>query len=154
MWAKANDWPRLNVITGSQQLTYLDVSQISGLESQHLCFLRELQFLAELRMCHYPRLDESVLPLLHPLSSLRSLDVINSSWLGDGGLHHIAGIRGLSHLSMARCEGITVAGNMEMVSCGCGALVKIIVGQELSCMPGCHAYVDRSPVGACSISCE
>ena len=143
--------PHLNVITSSQQLTYLDVSQISGLENQHLCFLSELQSLAELKMGHNPSLEKSVLPLLHPLSSLRSLDVSDSSWFGDGGLRHIAGILGLSHLKMAQCRAITVAGITEMVSCSCGALIRIMLGQKLSSMPSYHAYVERrlhSPVGA------
>ena len=148
--------PHLNVITSSQQLTYLDVSQISGLESKHLCFLSELQSLAELRMGGNPQLDESVLPLLHPLTSLRSLDVSNSRWLGDRGLHHIAGIQGLSHLTLGLPQG-TVAGILQMVSCGCGLLIRIAVDQPLSVMPGYDADVERrlrGPGGACNVYCD
>ena len=139
--------PHLTVITSSQQLTYLDVSRISGLESQHLCFFSELQSLAEFCMADNPTLDESVLPLLQPLSSFQSLDVSKSDWLSKGGLHHIAGIQGLSHLKVEGCRGITVAGIMEMVSCGCGALISVMLGQD-STPPGYHAYVRRSLRGA------
>ena len=151
--------PHLSVITSSQHLTYLDVSRVSGLESQHLCFMIELRSLAELRMADNDKLDASVLPMLHPLSSSRSLDVSDSIWLGDRGLQHIAGIQGLSHLKLLRCWSISVAGILEMVSCGCGSLIRIMLHPPLSAMPGYHADVERrlrGPVGACSVGvyCE
>ena len=150
--------PHLSVITRSQHLTYLDVSQISGVESQHLRFLSELQSLVDLKMADNTTLDATVLSMLHPLRSLRSLDVNDSIWLGDGDLHHIAGIQGLSHLKLARCgSSISVAGILEMVGCGCWSLIRTMLDRPLSTMPGYDADVERKlrgPVGACSVYCD
>ena len=100
----------------SKQLTFLDISRLKGLQSQHLWFLSELKSLVELKIAHNAGLNESVLPLLHPLSSLRRLDVSLSNWLCNTGLVQIAGIQGLSELLLVYCDRITLPGIAELAS--------------------------------------
>ena len=101
-------------------------------------------------------LDESVLPLLHPLGCLRALDVSDSRWLSNRGLYQIGGFQGLVELMLVHCYHITVPGIMEMISRGCGPLIRVTVDDPLSSMPGYQAGVEhmlRGPVGACNIYC-
>ena len=108
-------------------------------------------------MAHNTGLDESVLPLLHPLRSLRFLDLSNSNWLSDRGLYLIGGFQGLSEVNVAQCFDITVPGIVEMVSRSCAPLIRVTVGQPLDCLSGYHAGIEHrlcGPVCACSVYCE
>ena len=112
--------------------------------------------LAEFRMADNRSPDPSVLLLLRPLSSLRILDVSGSAWLGNRGLHHIARVQGLSQVKLARCEGIRLGDMLQMVSCCCRSLTRIMLDQAPSVMLGYSADVDIErrlcgPVGACSV---
>ena len=143
----------LSGVIHSNQLTFLDVSCLKGLESQHLWFLSELKSLVELKIEHNAGLNESVLPLLHPLSSLCRLDVSLSPWLCNTGLIQIAGIQGLSELALVMCDRITLPGIAEMVSRG-SRLTRVALGQALHLMPGYYAGIERrlrGPVGACDV---
>ena len=146
--------PHLSEITSCQQLTYLDLSLVWGIESQHMCFLSELRSLVELRMADNDTLDESVRPLLHPLGSLHALDVSGSDWLNDRGLYHINGFQGLSELKLVGCHHITVAGIVDKISRGCGPSIRVGVGEPLDRMRGYQTGFERTlrgPVSACNI---
>ena len=149
----------LSMVSSCQQLTFLDVSHIDGqLESQHLHFLSELQFLVELRLGSNRFLNESaVLTTLKPLGCLRSLDVSDSRWLQGTGLYYIGGIQGLSKLNLSQCRGITVRGVVEMISHNCGAMISVTLPGLLNNLRGLYDNIEqklRGPVDACILDTD
>ena len=116
--------------------------------------MSELKSLVELKVAGNAGLNEAVLPLLHPLSSLQRLDMSLNDWLCDTGLMQIAGIQGLSELKLVFCNGITLPGIAGMASWGTSRLTRVVLGRDFHLMPGYHAGIERrlgGLVGACGV---